>query len=210
MLHLHQVHTLRSSHMSHTSGKQRSTRSPFCAALLYFQDLKQVSPILQVGVSWDASAELRSSMGAHHHHHQRWGSCGSWSVEAGHAGGIPERRLPSTAMAWTQAPSVSLPLSPFSSISSIKPQPYPVGSRFAGGDGRAGHGPSAADYSGHACIQTHSHTHKYTYTLSGLSIPPATVITSVQYMSSQAARTNFPNASTTPHPPNPRPAPHLV
>lgn len=76
-------------------------------------------------------------------------------MEAGHAGGIPERRLPSTAMAWTEAPSVSLPLSPFSSISSIKPQPYPVGSRFAGGDERAGRRPSAADY---ACIQTHTHT----------------------------------------------------
>ncbi len=71
---------------------------------------------------------------------------------------------------WAQAPQhchgldrspicVSIPISLLIHLINKAPALIPLAVAFLGGDGRAGHGPSAAYYSGHVCTHTHTHTH---------------------------------------------------
>ncbi len=70
---------------------------------------------------------------------------------------------------WAQAPQhchgldrspicVSIPISLLIHLINKAPALIPLAVAFLGGDGRAGHGPSAAYYSGHVCTHTHTHT----------------------------------------------------
>ncbi|TSL04387.1 hypothetical protein Baya_4067 [Bagarius yarrelli] len=106
--------------------------------LLNFQDLKQVSPMLQVSFSCSTLAlpDLCSSLGVYHSLTcQRW-NC--WQTKDDHAGGMPERRLPSTSMVRLKRrsmrliPHISLPIHPINKDPAL-PLLQSVLGRYEGG-----------------------------------------------------------------------------